>query len=107
MMGRNPQWKRITADSTVNAFPPRAVAKDMRANADPSLPPLHAVIETPVLGHNTDLIVTPGYHRTDALWLHLPGSLGTCVPNATPTAGEIAAARQLLLDYGAYSASVV
>jgi hypothetical protein len=70
----------------------------MLVNPDPGLPPLDSVVRTPTFGKDAMLITTPGYHRSDALWMFPDDSLDIPEVPAKPTHEQIASARALLVD---------
>jgi hypothetical protein len=91
-------WVRVTPEAVLDATPPRDVARDMLVNPDDDVPPLDAVVKTPVFDAEGRLVSLPGYHRDARLWLHLaPGFEIAPVPEH-PTEEEVRAARSLLLD---------
>lgn len=91
-------WVRVTPEAVLDATPPRDVPRDMLVNPDEDLPPLDAVVRTPVFDAGGRLVSTPGYHRDARLWLHLaPGFEVPPVPEQ-PKDEEVRAARSLLLD---------
>lgn len=91
-------WVRVTPEAVLDATPPRDVARDMLVNPDEDLPPLDAVVKTPVFDAEGRLVSTPGYHRDARLWLHLaPGFEVSAVPTQ-PTSEDVREARALLVD---------
>jgi hypothetical protein len=70
----------------------------MLVNPDEDLPPLDAVVRTPVFDAEGRLVSSVGYHRGARLWLHLaPGFEVAEVPER-PSEEDVRAARSLLLD---------
>lgn len=79
------------------AFPPREVARHLVEFPSPELPALESVIMTPVFGKQGALIVEPGYHKEDSLWLHPDPTLHVPEVPSTPTPDDVANARTLFL----------
>jgi hypothetical protein len=79
-----------------NVIPMKEVARDMLAYVDPRLPQLDAVIRTPVFGNDGSLIVAPGYHKNDHVWMDVDSSLQMDPLSSSPTSAEIRGARDLI-----------
>lgn len=95
---RAADWVQQRGDRLVAAKPPLEAAGDILANPHPNLPPLEAVLTTPVFDREWRLLSTPGYHREARVWLHLSEDGATYDVPIRPTVQELAAARSLLLD---------
>jgi len=80
------------------SFPPRDVARHLIVFPPRELPLLDSVITTPVFGKRGALIVEPGYHAEDSLWLHPDPSLHVPEVPQAPTPDDITHARSLFLD---------
>ncbi|HQG03879.1 MAG TPA: CHC2 zinc finger domain-containing protein [Thermoleophilia bacterium] len=80
------------------AFPPKDVARHLVAFPPRGLPPLDSVITTPVFGKQGALILEPGFHAEDCLWLHPDPTLHVSEVPASPTAEDVARARSIFLD---------
>lgn len=80
------------------APPPMAAVKDLAALPDwPGVPPLTAVVETPVFARDGSLVDTPGYCAAARLWYSpAPDLVVPPVPTG-PTAAEVDRARHLLV----------
>ena len=88
-------WTRRGKEQT---SPPFAVVRDMLARPDPLLPPLTRLVEAPVFGKNSELIITPGYHPAAQVY-YSPRTNFTVAPiPKQPSAQEIEAARNVILD---------
>jgi hypothetical protein len=98
ILARSANWHNVTEEAVTAAPPSRDTARDMLVNPDPGLPPLDSVVRTPTFGKDAMLITTPGYHRSDALWMFPDDSLNIPEVPAKPTREQIASARALLVD---------
>ena len=98
LLARTADWHRATEEADVETSPPRDAARDMLAYPDLHLPVLEGVIRTPVFGRQGELILAEGYHPDDRLWLTRDSRLDWGAVAEVPTAGHVAAARDLLLD---------
>ena len=98
ILARSADWHNVTEEAVTAAPPSRDTARDMLVNPDPGLPPLDSVVRTPTFGKDAMLITTPGYHRSDALWMFPDNSLDIPEVSAKPTREQIASARALLVD---------
>jgi len=91
-------WVKVTEEAVLNVHPPADLTRVMSHFPDPALPQLEAVLRTPVFGRSGRLVAEPGYHRDEKVWLNPLDTIDLSeIPDA-PSAGEIAAARTLLLD---------
>jgi hypothetical protein len=81
----------------VEISPPMEVARDLLSLPHVDLPHLAGVITCPTFVPNGILIVVNGYHHASGLWLQ---SSMADLPHVSkqPTAAEVTAARDLLLD---------
>jgi hypothetical protein len=95
---RTANWVQQRGDKLRDAKPPVEVAGDILANPHPDLPPLEAVLSTPVFDAGWRLISAPGYHRETRVWLHLTEDAATYDVPIRPSDDDLAAARGLLLD---------
>ena len=98
ILARSANWHNVTEEAVTATPPSRDTARDMLVNPDPGLPPLDSVVRTPTFGKDAMLITTPGYHRSDALWMFPDDSLDIPEVPAKPTHEQIASARALLVD---------
>ncbi len=98
VLARSANWHNVAEEAVTAAPPSRDTARDMLVNPDPGLPPLDSVVRTPTFGKDAKLIATPGYHRSDALWMFPDDSLDIPEVPAKPTREQIASARALLVD---------
>ena len=99
VLARLAHWRRQDSrGDIVPAHPPMSQVKSLLATPDPALPVLAGIVTTPVFGRAGVLLTEPGYHA-DARLLYqpLPGFQVPPIPER-PTAGEIAAARALIVD---------
>ncbi len=91
-------WVRVTQDAVLDAPPPRDVARDMLVNPADELPPLDAIVATPVFDAEGRLVSTPGYHKQARLWLHQAPGLDLAAVPDRPTEEDVRAAREVVLD---------
>ena len=98
ILARSANWHNVTEEAVTAAPPSRDTARDMLVNPDPGLPPLDSVVRTPTFGKDAMLITTPGYHRSDALWMFPDDSLDIPEVSTNPSREQIACARSLLVD---------
>lgn len=99
VLARLATWRRMDSrGDIVPAHPPMSQVKSLLATPDPALPVLAGIVTTPVFGRGGVLLTEPGYHA-DARLLYqpVPGFEVPQIPEQ-PTAGEIAAARALIVD---------
>ena len=99
VLARLATWRRMDSrGDIVPAHPPTAQIKSLMATPDPALPVLAGIVTTPVFGRAGVLLTEPGYHA-DARLLYqpVPGFQLPAIPEQ-PTAEDIAAARQMILD---------
>jgi len=81
-----------------DAYPEPRVAADLAALPPREIPRLTEVLATPVFGRSGQLLMTPGYHADDQVWMvQSPGLVVPPVPER-PTSDQIAEARNLLLN---------
>ncbi|NOJ81079.1 CHC2 zinc finger domain-containing protein [Myxococcus xanthus] len=95
---REATWVAEVEGRPHSVFPPKDVARDFLAYPPPGLPPVEAVITTPVFGQDGKLLLTPGLHPEDRLWLELTPALHLGAVPERPTPEEVAAARALFFD---------
>ena len=99
MLAKLATWRRAGRNGDpVPAHPTTVLIKSLLATPDPALPVLAGIVTTPVFGRAGVLLTEPGYHA-DARLLYqpVPGFQLPAIPER-PTAEDIAAARQLILD---------
>lgn len=85
LIARVADWNRARKEDTCDAIPMKEVARDMLAYIDPCLPQLDAVLSTPVFGYNGSLMVDPGYHKQDNVWMDDDSTLHMDPLSSTPT----------------------
>jgi hypothetical protein len=97
-LARVAAWMRVTEEAEINVPPPMAVVRDIIALDEwEDIPPLHAVIETPVFAADGRLISTPGYDAASCLYYRPARNLEIPAVPEKPTADDIRQARTLLL----------
>ncbi|MCX6621145.1 MAG: CHC2 zinc finger domain-containing protein [Acidobacteria bacterium] len=62
-------WIKLTEEATLDVHPPHDLARVMMSFPHRDLPPLDAVIRTPVFGRSGQLIRRAGYPRAESVWL--------------------------------------
>jgi len=107
------RWRRATAaelkagmDSEERAGfieaecdqPPTYLAPDMLVFPDDALPPLQAVVASPVYDAAGRLVATPGYSPTAHLWYEPPGSFELPSIAVAPSDEAVEAARKLICE---------
>ncbi|MBZ4329717.1 CHC2 zinc finger domain-containing protein [Corallococcus coralloides] len=95
---REATWVAEVEGRPHSVFPPKDVARDFLAYPPPGLPSVEAVITTPVFGQDGKLLLTPGLHPEDRLWLEPAPALHLGAVSERPTPEEVAAARALFSD---------
>lgn len=89
-------WVQIKGNRTLDAKPPRELARDLLSRPHPDLPKIEAVVAAPVFDATGRLIITPGYHREPRLWLRANAWIEHIRVPDKPTDAEVAAAVQLI-----------
>lgn len=97
-LARIADWVKVTEDAVLDVSPVKDVARDMLVYPHPELPPLEAVVSTPVFDRDGELVSAPGYHAGARLWYHRQEGFHVAPVPLQPTADDVAAARALLLD---------
>jgi hypothetical protein len=97
-------WVQIKGDKTIDAKPPRELARDLLSRPHPDLPMIEAVVAAPVFDANGRLILTPGYHRESRLWLRADAWIEHIRVPDEPTDADVADAvrlicQELLFDF--------
>ena len=95
---RAADWTQRRGKSTIDAKPPKDIARDILANPHSDLPQLESVATTPVFDEQWRLLSAPGYHPESRLWLQLTEDPATYDLPLRPTSEDLAAARVLLVD---------
>jgi len=99
MLAKLALWRRLARNGDlVPAHPPTPVIKSVLATPDPDLPVLTGIVTAPVFGRGGALLTAPGYHPDARLYYHAMPGFSLPPIAVQPTAAEIAAARQLILD---------
>ena len=99
MLAKLALWRRLARNGDlVPAHPPTPVIKCVLATPDPDLPILTGIVTAPVFGRGGALLTSPGYHPDARLYYHAMPGFDLPPIAVQPTAVEIAAARQLILD---------
>jgi hypothetical protein len=102
VLARIANWFKIHVTRQGNVeeedAPPMEVVKDLAALPSwECVPPLEALVESPVLIADGQLIVAPGFHPASRLWYHPAADLKLPEISLFPTLGEIEKARHWLL----------
>lgn len=91
-------WVRVTKNDCVDTSPSKEIARAVISSPSSELPPLDAVVPSPVFDSEGRLIATPGYHRSGRLWYHERYGLRMPEVEGRPSAASVAHAKALLLD---------
>src|SRR5882724_1536318 len=91
-------WVRETEQGAMPVFPPDKVARDLLIHPRSTFARVNSVITAPAFGRDGDLLLTPGLHVRDRLWLESDSSLQLGEVPGHPTAEDVAAARALFFD---------
>ncbi|MDJ0766776.1 MAG: CHC2 zinc finger domain-containing protein [Myxococcota bacterium] len=99
IMARIANWFcKYDPKTITSVFPPRDVARDLITFVPQDLPVLESVITTPIFGSEGDLIINPGYHELDRIWMQPePGLTLPQIP-MTPSHHQVEAAKVLILN---------
>lgn len=99
LLTRNADFVNVDEEGAKRpTFPPKDVARHLVAFPPRGLPALDSVITTPVFGKGGALVVEPGFHPEDSLWLHPDPTLHVPEVPTAPTHEDIARARSIFLD---------
>ena len=98
-LARVASWYKWTRNRRESTFPPMPVVKDMLARPDPPLPRLTRIIEAPMFGKDSELIITPGYHHAAEVYYAPQVNFAISPIPRQPSVQEIEASRDLLLDF--------
>jgi hypothetical protein len=97
-LARIANWVKATKDDFVDTSPSKDAARDMIVYPSDDLPPLEAVVTTPVFDGDGRLVSAPGYHRGARLWYFRRPGFDVPPIDERPTLSDVAAARALLVD---------
>jgi len=99
-LARVASWYRRGIDGALVAtYPPVPVVTDVQSLGHwPDIPPLKGIVEAPTFGPDGSLLTAPGYHPSAQLWFHCEPGFAVPPVSQTPSADEVRAARDLLLD---------
>jgi DNA primase catalytic core len=95
---READWIHETEEGKHAVNPPKDVSRDLLTYTPPGIPAAESVLTTPVFGQDGQLLVAPGLHTNDRLWLDADPSLDIGEVPENPTPEQITAARSLLFD---------
>jgi len=90
---------RSKAGDLVAAEPRASVMHDMLANPAPPLPVLERVVAVPVVAADGTLLTAPGYHQDARIYYAKPRDLVVPAVAASPSAAEVRAAVELLVEH--------
>lgn len=97
-LARVADWVRPTDNGALPTAPPDDVVADLMSLEEWELPHLDGVVESPVFGPEGDIITATGYHESARLWYQAPRGLKIPDLPSDPADGDIAQARNLILD---------
>jgi len=89
---------RRTPEGDKDQDPPRSLITDLHVRPDWQLPPLDAIVETPIIRPDGSVRTAPGYDRQSAAIYHPAPGLNVPDVPASPTPDQTAAALALLDD---------
>lgn len=95
---REIDWVRVIDQGSTPVYPPDKIARDLLIHPGSTFPRVNSVITTPTFGRDGGLLVTPGLHVRDRLWLESDPSLELPEVPGHPTLEQVAAARSLFFD---------
>ncbi len=98
ILARSAVWPQKHRRASEPGRPPRDIARDFLVNPDRRLPELAAIATTPVFDARGHLLNRSGYYHDSALLLKLDGAWETLEVAPCPTAADVDAARDLLLN---------
>lgn len=98
MLARSAIWVQKHGRVSEPGRPPRDIARDFLVNPDPRLPQLTAIATTPVFDASGRLLIRSGYYPDSALLMKLDGAWETLAVATCPTAADVDAARDWLLN---------
>jgi hypothetical protein len=91
-------WVRVTKNDCVDTSPSKEIARAVISSPSSELPPLEAVVSSPVFDGDGRLIATPGYHRPGRLWFHNRAGLHIAEVEPQPSQRAVSDAKRMLLD---------
>lgn len=97
LLARVADWCFETDKRFTSTKPCKDTARDMVENPNPDLPPLEAIISTPVFSDNGRLIDQAGHHREHRLYLVKENSITVDPVPENPTTDKVQAALDLIL----------
>jgi DNA primase catalytic core len=95
---READWIQETEEGKHAVYPPKDVSRDLLTYPPPGMPAVDLVLTTPVFGQDGRLLVSPGLHENDRLWLEADPALNIGEVPENPTPEQIAAASALFFD---------
>ncbi len=95
---READWVQVKEARKSPAPPPKEVARDLLLYPPEEIPSVESVLTTPAFGREGQLLLTPGLHARDRLWLDVDASLHLGEVPQSPSQAEIASARALILE---------
>lgn len=99
LLVRDADWVTVDNDGDEHpATPPKDVSRDLVAYPPEGYPQVDSVITTPVFSKDGKLIVKPGLHANDKLWLQLDARLSLPEVPQNPTSDDVAYAKAMFLD---------
>ncbi|PID38734.1 MAG: hypothetical protein CSB49_04010 [Proteobacteria bacterium] len=99
LLARDADWVTVDEEGAFHpTFPPKDVSRDLVTFPPTGFPRVDSVITTPVFGSGGELIVAPGLHAEEHLWLQSDSDLVLDEVSEAPTAEDVARARSLFVD---------
>jgi hypothetical protein len=102
LLGRIANWAKLTNNGMQNVLPVKDITKDV-ANCEHEgrhkVPPIQAVINTPIFSKTRELVYKNGYSESAEVWLNLSSDLERMgeIPQK-PTDAEVDLAKSVILD---------
>ena len=99
VLARDAEWIAIDDEGEQRStFPPKDVSRDLVAMPPKGFPQVDSVITTPVFSSKGELIVKPGLHAAENLWLQQDPTLLLAPIPKNPTPEDINQARAIIID---------
>ena len=99
LLVRDADWVTVDEEGGHHpAFPPKDVSRDLVTFPPNGFPQVDTVITTPVFGASGELVVTPGLHTDEHLWLQADPDLVLDEVPTAPTDEDVARAKALFID---------
>jgi hypothetical protein len=99
LLARDADWVALNEEGQPSpTFPPKDVSRDLVTFPPNGFPRVDSVITTPVFGASGELVVAPGLHAHEYLWLQADPELELAEVPRAPTAEDVSQAKSLFID---------